>query len=344
MIPRTTAPRHIPAWQSALAEAITDPRELLEVLELDLQLLADARRAAAQFGLRVPRGYVARMHKGDPRDPLLRQVLPLGAECEPSVGFVGDPVGDLQAMAVPGLLHKYRGRALLVSTGACAIHCRYCFRRHFPYNDANPAENAWREALNYLRAERSISEVILSGGDPLVLNDRRLGELIQALDTIAHLRTLRIHTRQPVVLPERIDDGLLSCLHATRLHKVVVIHANHAREIDAGVTAALAQLRSIGATLLNQAVLLRGVNDSVSALQALSEAVFATGTLPYYLHLLDRVQGAAHFEVPQAEATELIRVLNGLLPGYLVPRLVREEPGKPGKTPLPPNAAGVGTP
>jgi EF-P beta-lysylation protein EpmB len=317
-----------------LARAVSDPADLLRRLELDSALLPAARRAARLFSLRVPLGFIARMKPGDVNDPLLRQVLPLDAECREAPGFKADPVGDLNAMPVPGLLHKYCGRVLLIASGACAVHCRYCFRRHFPYGDANPSRDSWRAALDYIAADPTIREVILSGGDPLSLNDRRLNELVSQIEKIAHVRRLRIHTRLPVVLPERVDDGLLDWLQAGRLKKIIVIHANHANEIDAAVTGALRRLALACPTLLNQSVLLRGVNDSVDALHNLSEMLFAAGALPYYLHLLDKVQGAAHFEVPMHCALALMEELNGRLPGYLVPRLVIERAGALGKLPV----------
>ena len=334
MIPRTRLLRQAPDWQGELAQVITDPAELLAMLELDPELLPAARRAAGEFALRVPRGFVARMRKGDAHDPLLRQVLPLVAECEAAPGFGDDPVGDRAAMTVPGVLHKYAGRALLTVTGACAVHCRYCFRRHFPYADANPAAGQWREALEYLRADGSIHEAILSGGDPLTLSDRRLGEFVTQLAGIPHIERLRIHTRLPVVLPERVTVELLDWLGATRLKPILVVHANHAQEIDDTVRAALLRLREAGVTLLNQSVLLRGVNDSAEALTELSLALFDAGALPYYLHALDRVRGAAHFEVDEAATCVIMAELNARLPGYLVPRLVREVAGAPAKMPF----------
>jgi len=321
-------------WQTDMAEAVRDPRELLALLDLDPALLDSARRAAAAFPLRVPRAFLARIKKGDPADPLLRQVLPLGEELRDVPGYVRDPVGDMPSVAAKGLLHKYEGRVLLVTTGACGVHCRYCFRRHFPYSEENARSGEWQEALDYLKGDTSVCEVILSGGDPLALSDERLAALVRSLEHIPHLRRLRIHTRQPVVLPSRVDDALLSWLKACRLQKVVVLHANHAREIDPAVTAACTRLRDAGATLLNQTVLLRGVNDSTDALAELSEALFAAQVLPYYLNLLDPVAGAAHFNVPEAEALGLMDALRGRLPGYLVPRLVREVPGAPSKMPV----------
>lgn len=329
---RTSEP-DLPLWQRELAEGVRDPAELLDALGLDRSLLTPALAAEKQFPLRVPRSFVRRMRHGDPDDPLLRQVLPLTAELASVAGFGPDPVGDRQAMRPGGVLHKYHGRALLVATGACAIHCRYCFRRHFPYAEANAASEHWAGALAYIRDRADITEVILSGGDPLVLNDRRLGELATELADIPHVRRLRIHSRLPVVLPSRVDSRMLDWFAGTRLTPIMVIHANHPQELDDEVGAALQRLRERGVTLLNQTVLLAGINDDTATQIALSERLFALGTLPYYLHVLDRVEGAAHFE----SATDLAALMHGLrsaLPGYLVPKLVREEPGEPSKTPL----------
>ena len=334
MIPGSSVLRQVPVWQSALTRAIGDPAELLAAVGLSHEWLPAAQAAARLFPLRVPRGFVARMRPRDPHDPLLRQVLPLAEECLAVAGFVDDPVGDRAAMVAPGVLHKYEGRVLLTVTGACAVHCRYCFRRHFPYAEANPAADQWRGALEYIAGDESIGEAILSGGDPLTLSDRRLAGLARELAAIPHLRRLRLHTRLPIVLPERVDDELLDWLGATGLRTVMVVHANHANEIDASVRAALARLKAAGVELLNQSVLLRGVNDSDAALAGLSETLFAAGVLPYYLHQLDRVQGAAHFEVTEETARRLMAELHRRLPGYLVPRLVREVPGAPGKLSL----------
>lgn len=325
---------HPARWQVAAREAVTDPDELLALLGLDPALAAPARRAAARFGLRVPLGYVARMRRGDPLDPLLRQVLPLAAECDEVAGFVADPVGDLASLAAPGLLRKYHGRALLIATGACGVHCRFCFRREFPYAAQVEGSTRYRPALEAIRSDATLAEVILSGGDPLTLSNGRLIELGAALETIPHVRRLRIHTRQPVVLPERIDAGLLDWFGSLRLKAVLVLHANHAAEIDATVAAALHALAGRGVLLLNQSVLLRGVNDSAASLEALSLRLAEVGVLPCYLHLLDRVRGTAHFEVPDDEAQRLVAALRLRLPGYLVPRLVREVPGAGSKTPV----------
>lgn len=335
---QTPTPQHAPLpppvrWQQLWRDAIRDPAELLDLLGLPELAGRVSATAAAQFALRVPRGFAARMRHGDAADPLLRQVLPLDDEDRVVPGFGIDAVGDLAARGGTGILHKYDGRALLVATGSCAVHCRYCFRRHFPYGDETAAAGHWRESLDYLAADPSIREVLLSGGDPLSLATPKLAEFTEGLGRLPQVRRLRLHTRLPVVLPERVDDELLAWLAALPQQVVVVIHANHANELDASVDQALGRLRQAGATVLNQAVLLRGVNDSVPALAELSERLFEAGVLPYYLHLLDRVAGSAHFEVPADEARQLHQALSARLPGYLVPRLVREVAGAPAKLP-----------
>lgn len=335
--PPTSQPDALQApvrWQQLWRDAIREPAELLDLLGLPDLAGRVSAAAGAQFALRVPRGFVARMRHGDPNDPLLRQVLPIDDEDRVVPGFGLDAVGDLAARGGAGILHKYEGRALLVATGSCAIHCRYCFRRHFPYGEQTAAAGQWRESLDYLAADPSISEVLLSGGDPLSLSTAKLAEFTDALAGLPQVRRLRLHTRLPVVLPERVDAELLAWLSGLPQKVVVVVHANHANEIDAPVARAVARLRDAGATVLNQAVLLRGVNDSVEALAALSERLFDAGVLPYYLHLLDRVAGSAHFEVPADEARGLHEALAARLPGYLVPRLVREEAGAPAKLPV----------
>lgn len=321
-------------WKRLWRDAVRDPTELLALVGLSGRVPEVSIQAAAEFPLRVPRGFVARMRPGDPHDPLLRQVLPLDEELRPLPGFGLDAVGDAAAKAGRGLIHKYRGRALLIATGSCAVHCRYCFRRHFPYAEETAAAEGWREAVAAIAADPSIEEAILSGGDPLSLATPKLAELTERLARVPHVRRLRIHTRLPVVLPERVDTELLAWLRGLPRPVAVVIHANHAQEFDASVDAAMARLREAGATLLNQAVLLRGVNDDVETLAALSERGFDAGVLPYYLHQLDRVRGAAHFEVSDDRARALHRALSARLSGYLVPKLVREVAGDPGKRPL----------
>lgn len=320
-------------WRHAWRDAVTDGHELLELVGLS-RLAGRLPADDAGFILRVPRGFVARMRHGDATDPLLLQVLPQLAETEVVPGFDLDAVGDMDARSAHGVLHKYRGRALLIASGACAINCRYCFRRHFPYGEEIAAAAKWREALDYMRGHVDVSELILSGGDPLSLSTVKLTELSDGMAEIDHLRRLRIHTRLPVVLPERVDDALCAWLGSLPQQKVVVIHANHANELDRTVADACTRLRDAGVMLFNQSVLLRGINDNTDALAGLSERLFACGVVPYYLHQLDRVQGAAHFEVDDARALELVADVRARLPGYLVPRLVREVAGDEAKRPL----------
>jgi EF-P beta-lysylation protein EpmB len=336
MIPATTLGRHPaspPTWQQELAGAITQPEALARALGLDPGLFPAAAQAGELFGLRVPLSFVSRMRPGDPADPLLRQVMPLAAELLEQPGFGSDPLSERAAFKAPGLLQKYAGRALLIATGACAVHCRYCFRREFPYSE-QVGTGPLSQALDAIAADPTIEEVILSGGDPLSLSDARLRALTDRLAKIAHLRRLRLHTRLPVVLPSRVDAGLLQWLRELPWPVAVVLHCNHGNEIDDSVRAACARLRATGALLLNQSVLLRGINDSVAALSDLSQRLFAAGVVPYYLHLLDRVRGAAHFDVPESTAQQLLGELAASLSGYLVPRLVREVPGGPAKIPL----------
>lgn len=330
--PATVAPEV--DWRRAWREAIREPAELLALLELPGLATDLSASAQAQFPMRVPRGFAARMRRGDPYDPLLRQVLPLVDEDRRVAGFHLDAVGDGAANAGAGVLHKYQGRALLVATGSCAVHCRYCFRRHYPYAEQTAAANHWQAAVDFLRADPSISELLLSGGDPLSLSTGKLAELTDTLRDLPSLRRIRLHTRLPVVLPERVDTALLEWIAGLPWPVSVVIHANHGNEIDRDVVRALRELRQAGAILLNQSVLLRGVNDNVTALAGLSETLFDAGVLPYYLHQLDRVAGVAHYEVDDTRARALHSELQSMLPGYLVPRLVREVAGAPGKVAL----------
>ena len=321
-------------WQDQWRDAVRDPAELLALLGLESLAARLSPAAMAQFPLRVPRAFIQRMRYGDAADPLLRQVLPLDDEDRIVPGFELDAVGDGAAKAGNGVIHKYNGRALLITTGSCAVNCRYCFRRHFPYAEETAARGDWAEAIAVIAADTSIKEVLLSGGDPLSLSTAKLADLTRQLASLPHIKRLRIHSRLPVVLPARIDEAFIEWMSNLPWPVTFVIHANHANEFDREVDAALARLRDAGATLLNQAVLLRGVNDSVDPLADLSERGFRAGVLPYYLHQLDRVQGAAHFEVDDATALALHRQLAARLSGYLVPRLVREVAGDPGKRPL----------
>jgi EF-P beta-lysylation protein EpmB len=323
-------------WRQAMCNAIRDPAELCRRLELDPDpgLIDRTRSVPGQFGLFVPLEFLQRMRPGRLDDPLLRQVLPLALEDQPAGEFVLDPVDDEAAKVQPGLLHKYHGRALLVVTGQCAVHCRYCFRQNYPYEEVRRGLEDFRPALQQLERDKSISEILLSGGDPLTLGDSRLRELIGELAAIDHIKRLRIHTRLPIVIPQRVTDELIECLSSTRLVSYVVIHANHAQELDEAVLSAATKLIDGGSVVLNQSVLLRGVNDSVEALVQLSEKLIEHRVLPYYLHQLDRVRGTAHFEVPEAEGHRLVSEIRKQLPGYAVPRYVREIPGESSKTPL----------
>jgi EF-P beta-lysylation protein EpmB len=340
---RFPTPEREPAWKQELAEAYRHAGELLAALGVNPEAIPDLDTAAPGFRMLVPRAFAALMTPDDPRDPLLRQVLPLGAERLSVAGFSRDPVGDAFADRGQGLLRKYAGRALLIVTGGCAVHCRYCFRRHFPYAALGETPDRTAVAMASIAADPEISEVILSGGDPLMLDDDRLGALLEQLHEIPHLKRLRIHSRLPVVLPSRVTDTLCRCLASARLATILVIHANHPSELGAQAEDALQRLRRADLTLLNQSVLLRGVNDTAPTLGALSERLFECGVLPYYLHQLDPVEGAAHFAVSDSQALRLSEELRHRLPGYLVPRLVREIPGLGSKSPLS-DSARIGSP
>jgi len=304
------------------------------MLELPPPDEAAALEAAGSFPLFAPRSYIARMRKGDAHDPLLRQVLPLAAELDSPAGFSLDPVGDRQATIQPGLLHKYAGRVLMVTTGACAVHCRYCFRRHFPYETAPHSPAEWQAAIDEIARDPSVHEVILSGGDPLMIVDEQLASLADRLARIDHVRRLRVHTRLPIMIPQRVTRQLIDWLTGTRLKPIVVVHVNHAAELGGSAGAAVAQLVDAGLMVLNQSVLLRGVNDSADVLAELSERLIELGVTPYYLHQLDPVLGAAHFEVPPAEGLRIVDELRRRLPGYAVPRYVREVAGMKYKLPV----------
>ncbi len=322
-----------PGWKTELAQAFTRPADLLRYLGLAQQDLAGAMAASEQFRMLVPRGFAALMQPGDPSDPLLLQVLPQAAELLPAAGFCADPVGDAGAIRAPGLLQKYAGRALLLATGACAVHCRYCFRRQFPYAE-HASGQRFDAALDALQASADVREVILSGGDPLMLDDDALASLVARLEPIDHLQRLRLHTRLPVVLPSRVTPALCRLLSGGQLRAVLVIHVNHPAELGDAAAVAIGRLGRAGIPLLNQSVLLRGINDDADVLATLAERLFDLGVTNYYLHQLDRVCGAAHFEVDDNRALLLQEQLRRRLPGYLVPRLVREQAGATHKTPL----------
>jgi L-lysine 2,3-aminomutase len=337
----TWAPPRYATWQDALKDSVRDIGELCQLLDLPADFAESVAPAAGRsesalrdFPLFAPRGFVARMRKGDPRDPLLRQVLPVADELVDAPGFTVDPVGDGDALRQPGLLQKYAGRVLLVTTGACAIHCRYCFRRHFPYAEGPRSLADWQPALDEIAADETIHEVILSGGDPLTIVDATLAALVDELAAIGHLRRLRVHTRLPIVIPERVTDALIDVLRGSRLTPIMVVHANHANEIDACVAVAFAKLIDAGIPLLNQAVLLRGVNDTVDAQAALCERLVNLRVMPYYLHQFDRVAGASHFDVPVETGRRIVCELRERLPGYAIPRYVAEIAGAGSKTVL----------
>jgi len=342
--PVAQLPAHtVESWQTQLQNAIRDPAELALLLGLDLDALPYSARADDDFELLVPHAFARRMRRGDPRDPLLLQVLPDVQEEALPPGFTIDPVGELSLGSHDsGVLTKYSGRALLIATGQCAVNCRYCFRRHYPYEDGAMSSAERLQRIQALAGDASVKELILSGGDPLLLNDRQIAAVADEVSAAAHMTTLRIHTRLPVVIPERVTSELLAALSRPALQCVVVLHCNHAQEIDAATASAIQRLRAAGITVLNQAVLLAGVNDSPEALADLSDALFAAGALPYYLHLLDKVAGAGHFDVPQTFARQLVGELAGMRPGYLVPRLVVEVAGASSKRELAPLYAGDG--
>jgi len=325
---------HDYTWQEELQRAISCPQELARALSLPESTITDAIGAIKDFPLLVPRPFLARMRTGDCNDPLLLQILPKGDELQPQIGYSSDPLEEKDYNTTPGLIHKYQGRVLLTITGHCAINCRYCFRRHFPYNSNRLNRSDWEKVIHALQNDTSISEVIYSGGDPLIANDKQLSWLTEQIAAITHIKRLRVHTRLPVVIPERIDEHCLQWLTQSPLQTVMVLHINHANEVDTALTNAVSRLKHAGITVLNQSVFLRGINDSVAALSTLSEALFSAGVLPYYLHLMDKVTGAEHFDSTQAHAVAVYRELLSQLPGYLVPKLVREIPARTSKTPI----------
>ena len=322
-------------WKSQLSDLITDPQELLNILNLSQDdLLSGAILASEQFKLRIPRAFVEKMDVSNPKDPLLLQVLPHHLELEEHEGFVTDPLGEEQANHLPGVLHKYESRFLLTLTGACAVHCRYCFRRHFPYQENLPKNNDWENIQNYILEHAQINEIILSGGDPLTISNQKLETWIKRLESIEQIQTLRIHTRVPVVIPTRLDDELLTLLKKSRLRIVIVIHSNHANELDDFTVLQLKKFSNENITILNQAVFLKGVNDCADVLVALSKRLFEARVMPYYLHVLDKVKGAQHFDLNHVIIEQIYTELLARLPGYLVPKLVREIAGEKNKTPL----------
>jgi EF-P beta-lysylation protein EpmB len=320
-------------WQKEIAMSFSDPISLLEYLELPLENFAEDIKARQLFPMRVPRPFAKKMKKGDPLDPLFRQVFTSSSEFQAAQGFSTDPLQE-QNNQQPGILHKYQNRLLLLVRGGCAVNCRYCFRRHFPYTDNHLSKKQWKQALEYIAANPQLDEVIYSGGDPLMAKDDFLAWLTIQIEAIPHIKRLRIHTRLPVVIPSRITNELIAWFSQSRLKPVMVLHVNHANEIDSALAASMQKLKQAGVTLLNQAVLLKGINDTADKQISLNEGLFEIGVMPYYLHVLDKVQGAEHFDLPDGKAKELMRELIKRQPGYLIPKLVREIGGQPGKTPL----------
>ena len=321
------------SWQKELANVVTDPQKLLEAVNICPETYQSHFNARQLFPVRVPRPFIARMKKGDINDPLLKQVMPLSDEFINTDGFSTDPLEEHDTVAT-GLLHKYKHRVLMIVKAGCAINCRYCFRRHFPYQDNSPNKQRWQEALTYITQHDEINEVIFSGGDPLMASDEHLAWLIQQLEKIPHIKRLRIHSRMAIVIPQRITQGLVSLLSQTRLKATMVFHINHKNEIDQQVIKAIEPLREARIPMLNQSVLLKSVNDNAEDLCQLSEALFDNGITPYYLHLFDKVQGVAHFDTDNTRAKTIIKKMMAILPGFLMPKVVREIAGEANKTPF----------
>lgn len=331
MIPQIKVKAQSRPWQNALKTALTDPRTLLQALNLPSNSISWVEN---DFAMKVPLSFVAKMRQGDPNDPLLRQVLPIKFENEQIDGFVPDPLEERRQNPLPGLIHKFKNRVLVIPATRCPIHCRYCFRRHFPYDENNINLNAFDDIANYIAKDESIHEVILSGGDPLFAPDRYLQSVIEKITASQHIKILRFHTRFPITIPERIDDAFLALIRSIKPQVVMVLHCNHPNELCNDIKEAVRQLKAAGVTVLNQSVLLKGVNDNAETLIALSYRLFEHGIMPYYINQLDPIQNTAHFEVPKETIKELYQALLANLPGYLVPRFVQEQAFKPSKIPL----------
>ena len=319
-------------WKTELSHCVNSIDELLNQLGLKAEDLNATEQAATEFSIKVPQSFVQLMEYGNPNDPLLKQVLPITSELEVDNNFSTDPVDESSFNPVPGIVHKYRNRVLMIISPNCAINCRYCFRRHFPYDENRQSKQQWLKALDYLKTKPEINEVIFSGGDPLAANDHFLRWLTAEIESIQHIKRLRIHTRLPVVIPSRVDDQLLNWLGNTRLKPTLVLHINHANEIDEALRQGVDRLKKSGITVLNQSVLLKGINDNSDQLISLSEKLFDAGIMPYYLHMLDPVQGASHFDVSMDRAVEIFRQIQTELPGFLVPKLVQERAGERSKS------------
>ena len=326
----------VKSWKILLKQAISDPYHLLSLVGLDSHPIVNEVDTHSNFSMRVPQPFIDKMGYGDPNDPLLRQVLTTQQEAKVVAGFSQDPLAEISGKSAKqqGILHKYHGRVLMLLAQTCAVNCRYCFRRHFPYQDQAAKSDQLAQIYDYLAKNHEISEVILSGGDPLIVSDHYLQQFINQIEAIAHIKRLRIHTRLPVVIPQRITADLCQTLAQSRLKTSMVLHINHANEIDPLLASSVQKLKSSGVIIFNQAVLLAGVNDSIAALSNLFEKGFEADIIPYYLHLLDPVAGAAHFNVEKSRALSLMAGLRNQLPGYLVPRLAQELAGEKSKTVL----------
>lgn len=331
MIQQKTSPWQTPDWQKCLQETLSTPEMVSQALDLSEDTLKSMLGGHALFNLKIPRTLLNRIEPRNPRDPVLLQFLPTRAETELKAGYLKDPLSEKDANPVPGVLHKFSHRLLLTVTQHCAIHCRYCFRRHFDYASNTPNRQNWQYSLDYIAQDPRIEEVILSGGDPLSLPDSYLQQMIERIAAIPHVKTLRIHTRFPIIIPQRITDEFLQIITGHRLNTVMVLHCNHANELDADVRLAATLIKAKGITLLNQSVLLREVNDTLEAQVLLNQGLFDAGILPYYLHVLDPIEGAHHYDVPEQEAIHLVKKLRDRLPGYCVPKLVRERSGEASK-------------
>ena len=318
-------------WRYYVKTAIRDFGQLCRHLGLDVSAFAAWRKAEQQFATFVPLPFLQRIEPNNPRDPLLLQVIPSRKENFDYPSFVADPVGDMAATLAPGVIHKYQGRALLIATGQCAINCRYCFRRHFPYETRPNSTDQWARSIRGIQNDRAIEEIILSGGDPLMLVDSKIHELIKLIESIPQVQRLRIHSRLPIVIPQRVTDKLVETLNQTRLKPVIVIHSNHPNELDRQVGAAITKLFHNGMLVLNQSVLLKGVNDDARTLIELSRKLIDVNCMPYYLHQLDQTAGTAHFEVPIQTGIKIIEKMRSSLPGYAVPRYVQEIAGEESK-------------
>nr|WP_152411796.1 EF-P beta-lysylation protein EpmB [Moraxella macacae] len=312
------------------ANTINDRQTLAKMLDLPL----DFAEKVGDFALKVPQKFVKKMQKGDMNDPLLLQILPTAAETVQALGFVADPLAEKLANPTKGVIHKYRSRVLIPITGACMVHCRYCFRQHFDYQENLPTTNDWQTIVDYIVKHPEVNEVILSGGDPLSLSDRRLFAILDILESLSQICTIRLHSRVPVVIPSRLHDALLQRLSSSRCQIVLVIHANHPNELDDETVFYFKQAKLAQITLLNQTVLLKNINNNADVLATLSEKLWQAGVLPYYLHVLDKVAGASHFYIDDEQAVAIYWQLLEKCAGYLVPKLVRETPNEAFKTPL----------